>query len=274
MGEILAIFALAFIAIFGIFIILAIPMGAASSVAASEQKAIEEAVEILYQASKYCIDNHSYQLKLEKERYTRTDQYGLIFDCGWSYSGNNQIGIGYFVNTVVRRAFDTRSRTFRIEDAISKFHLLRKGSYFEWIEKEIDLKIRQEFNTSSIGSRLTVEEVIDVERMSGTEYEQYCKSILCAAGWVAYETPFTGDQGVDLIAKNDQAIVCIQCKRYSNPVGNRAVQEVIAGREYYGGTHAAVVSNAEFTTHARELAASTNVILISHTELENLKAMV
>ena len=94
------------------------------------------------------------------------------------------------------------------------------------------------------------------------------------ASTASYETPVTGDHGVDLIAIIDKAKVCIQCKRYSNPVGNRAVQEVISGREYYGGTHAAVVSNAEFTTHARELAASTNVILISHTELEDLKAMV
>ena len=78
MGEIFLSFALIFIAVFAVFWILTIPMGEASS----EQKAIEEAIEILYQASKYCIDNHSYQLKLEKERYTRTDQYGLIFDCG------------------------------------------------------------------------------------------------------------------------------------------------------------------------------------------------
>ena len=61
---------------------------------------------------------------------------------------------------------------------------------------------------------------------------------------------------------------CIQCKRYSNPVSNKAVQEVYAGKGFYRGTHAVVLSNAGFTKSARDLAKSSGVILINDIELE------
>ena len=81
----------------------------------------------------------------------------------------------------------------------------------------------------------------------------------------------SNDQGVDLIASIENLKVCIQCKRYTNPVGNKAVQEIIAGQQFYGGTHAVVVSNAGFTKSAQTLASKTGVILISDEELENLE---
>jgi len=112
------------------------------------------------------------------------------------------------------------------------------------------------------------------EDMSGEDYEIYCGRILQEAGWNVEQTQASNDQGVDLIAQIENLKVCIQCKRYSNAVGNKAVQEVIAGRAFYSGTHAVVVSNAGFTKAAKSLAESADVILISDTELEDLEMMV
>ena len=109
------------------------------------------------------------------------------------------------------------------------------------------------------------------EDMSGEEYEIYCKNILIDAGWNVEQTSKTNDQGVDLIGFIDDLKICIQCKRYSNPVGNKAVQEIIAGKEFYEGTHSVVVSNGGFTKSAETLASKTGVILISDIELENLE---
>lgn len=50
--------------------------------------------------------------------------------------------------------------------------------------------------------------------------------------------------------------------------------EVIAGKAFYNGTHAVVVSNAGFTKAAKSLAESADVILVSDTELEDLETMV
>ena len=110
--------------------------------------------------------------------------------------------------------------------------------------------------------------------MSGLEFEKYCKSILEDCGWVVEDTPTTGDQGVDLIASIEDLRVCIQCKCFTKPVGNKAVQEVAAGMIHWNGTHSVVVGKSGFTKSAKALADSTNVILTSDSELENLENLV
>ncbi len=62
----------------------------------------------------------------------------------------------------------------------------------------------------------------------------------------------------------------VQCKRYAKPVGNGAVQEVVAARSYWHADWAAVVSNAGFTPAARKLAAATDVLLLHHDALTEL----
>lgn len=62
-----------------------------------------------------------------------------------------------------------------------------------------------------------------------------------------------------------------QCKKYINPVGNKAVQEAIAGREYYEADVAVVVTNSSYTKSARRLASASNVKLLHHSQLSQLK---
>tara|TARA_Y100001968_G_scaffold261012_1_gene248765 strand:+ start:435 stop:1733 length:1299 start_codon:yes stop_codon:yes gene_type:complete len=104
----------------------------------------------------------------------------------------------------------------------------------------------------------------------GIVFEQDCKKILEIEGWIVEDTSISGDQGVDLIASNEKLRVCIQCKCFDKPVGNKAVQEITAGKIHYRGTHAVVVSKSGFTKSARQLADSTNVVLINEFELDDL----
>ena len=110
------------------------------------------------------------------------------------------------------------------------------------------------------------------ENMSGDEYENYCKYILKLRGWIVELTPKSGDQGVDLIATKEYLKVCIQCKRYSKPVGNKAVQEIFTGKQFYSGSHGVLVSNAGFTKSAKSLASKTGIILLSDENLMNLES--
>ncbi len=65
----------------------------------------------------------------------------------------------------------------------------------------------------------------------------------------------TGDFGADITARGlFLSKIVVQCKRYSKPVGVKAVQEVHAAREYYHASRAAVATNSTFTRAARELA--------------------
>lgn len=67
--------------------------------------------------------------------------------------------------------------------------------------------------------------------------------------------------------------VAIQCKRYSKPVGNRAVQEAYSAQGVYGTTHAAVVTNSEFTRSAAETAEKLGVSLLHHDDLPRLGSL-
>ena len=95
--------------------------------------------------------------------------------------------------------------------------------------------------------------------------------ILKKNGWKVKETPNTGDQGVDLIASIDNLRICIQCKNHKKVVGNTAVQEISAGKLYWKGTHAVLVSKTGYTKSAQKLARANNVKLINDFELNDLK---
>jgi len=111
-------------------------------------------------------------------------------------------------------------------------------------------------------------------RERGVEFEIACRDALETHGWVARLTPASGDQGVDVIAQKGDIVLVVQCKLRSSKVGNTAVQEIIAGKAHYRASHAAVVSNSEFTPAARALAASCDVILLHPDRLRELDAII
>jgi restriction system protein len=108
----------------------------------------------------------------------------------------------------------------------------------------------------------------DISNVStGIEYEIYCAEALRRAGWNARVTIATGDQGTDIVAERNGKRVVVQCKFYTKPVGNKAVQEVVAARLHEHADQAVVVSNADYTKSARQLAGTTGVILLHHDDL-------
>lgn len=109
--------------------------------------------------------------------------------------------------------------------------------------------------------------------MSPIEYEAYCAEVLKENGWSARTTKASGDQGVDVMAEINGNTVAIQCKKYSRPIGNSAVQEVSSGAKFWGAAYGVVVTNATYTRSARQLANAEGVLLIHHEELPQLKEM-
>jgi len=111
-----------------------------------------------------------------------------------------------------------------------------------------------------------------VTELTPIEFEQACAAILEKAGWKATQTKASGDQGADIVAEKPGLKVVIQCKLYSKPVGNKAVQEVHAAKGIYRAKHAVVVSNQDFTTSAKEAAAALDVLLLHDYNLQHLYA--
>lgn len=105
--------------------------------------------------------------------------------------------------------------------------------------------------------------------LSGIEFELHCLRLFLRQGWDAVVTKGSGDQGADIIARKAGKTVVVQCKHYGSSVGNAAVQEVYAAKAHVRVDIACVVSNAQFTAGARQLAATTGVLLLNESALQD-----
>ena len=105
------------------------------------------------------------------------------------------------------------------------------------------------------------------EWMTGEEYERYV-ALRIENEWKARRVELTkgsGDFGADIVGIDSGGrSFCVQCKKFSKPVGVKAVQEVIGARIYYRCQLAYVVTNNAFTPAAVELAKRSNVVLLPY----------
>ena len=251
---------------------------------------IQQKVSPIYQ--KCCeevIYKYRFALLADRKKLLSKDSYGRIKDKGWAfidYKGTSDwdkvtVIESFIIDFVmpeinnldeIRQLFSKfpKEGEEEFEDiykwASHCFSIINSFSSYQWLEDQINSVCDDlENKNTKFG---------DSSSMDGVQYEQFCKRILIEAGWEVEDTPTSGDQGVDLIASIEDVRVCIQCKCFSKPVGNKAVQEVAAGMIHWKGTHSVVVGKSGFTKSARALADSTNVILISDSELENLEDLV
>jgi HJR/Mrr/RecB family endonuclease len=108
------------------------------------------------------------------------------------------------------------------------------------------------------------------EQLDGKAFERFLETVFRRHGYTVDCIGRSGDQGVDLILRRDDVCIAVQAKRHESPVGNRAVQEVIAGRIFHKCDRCAVVTNSSFTTAARELADRAGCTLIGGEDLRAL----
>jgi restriction system protein len=123
---------------------------------------------------------------------------------------------------------------------------------------------------TTYSKRRTILDRKRMERMDPYDFEKMCASILYDQGWQTKLHGGSGDQGIDVEARKGGKLVVIQCKKYSSPLGNKAVQEALAGKVHIKADFAAVVTNATYTKGARELGATTGVHLLHYVDLYRL----
>ena len=73
-----------------------------------------------------------------------------------------------------------------------------------------------------------------------------------------------------MIAVKDGKTIAIQAKRYTGPVGNSAIQEIVAALRFYKADEGWVITNSTFTTSAAEFAQANGVRLVDGTELRGM----
>lgn len=109
------------------------------------------------------------------------------------------------------------------------------------------------------------------DQMDPYEYEHFCAEQFNNNNWTAKATQGSSDQGVDVIATKNNITLVAQCKRFKKPVGNKAVQEIVAGMKYYQANRGVVIAPNGFTKSAEKLAEANQILLIHHSEIAQLK---
>lgn len=118
---------------------------------------------------------------------------------------------------------------------------------------------RQRFTSTKNVEKIGQQEI---DGMDGHQFENYCSSLLLKNGFTKAEvTKASGDFGIDVLGEKDGITYAIQCKCYSEKVGNHAVQEALSGAQFYHCMVAVVMTNNYFTPAAIETARRTNVLL-------------
>lgn len=100
-----------------------------------------------------------------------------------------------------------------------------------------------------------------IDSMTGSQFEEFVAAVLQGNGYEILEmTKATGDFGADIIVSRNEERIAVQCKRYANPVGLKAVQEAISAMKHYDCDSCLVVTNSKFTNQAIELANDNEVV--------------
>ena len=146
------------------------------------------------------------------------------------------------------------------------YHLHKK---FESEEKKRERELKHSIEQERIRVENERQERIrtsPVKNLSPLQFEEYTKFYLEEQNYRNVSlTRTSGDFGADVIATApDKVRVCVQCKKYSKPVGVSAVQEIHSAKSYYKCERASVVAtSAGFTKQAIQLSEKVNVLLFA-----------
>lgn len=124
------------------------------------------------------------------------------------------------------------------------------------LEKELERDLNKRFDSDDSSGLMS-----NLDVMTGDEFEKSLLKLFRKLDFKAELTLASGDQGADLLLYKNNVSYAVQAKRYSTKVGNKAVQEVIAGRLFYQTEAAIVVTTNYFTPSAIELARKSKVII-------------
>jgi hypothetical protein len=193
------------------------------------------------------IDKHADQLVRRRFQLVRNDYYGKPQFAEWDKE------MEYFITQHIRPSLS-----------------IPEASVLEREHAAIVYKIKEHIERV-IQERPSFSRV--PESMTPSGFESFCAEQLRLAGWDAHVTRRSRDQGVDVIAEKAGVRIVFQCKLYSGPVGNKAVQEVAAGRAYERADYGAVVTNSRYTSAAEQLASTNGVLLLHYTDLLKVEGL-
>lgn len=193
------------------------------------------------------------------------DEYGDYVTEAWDRE------VDVFVS---RKLFSLKNKME--EAAIFEFSSSRSARVhnFRWSDDFTKILMRVMINkvvTKYIEQNKNESESVEIDLVDPINFEKSIAQLFEFSGWKVALTKASGDQGADVIATNSNGFkIIVQCKLYTQPIGNSAVQEVYSALSHYEGNVGMVVTNSTFTNSARQLAESCNILLVHYEDLSRI----
>lgn len=228
------------------------------------EKIIDEAVVLIHRI----ILCHARALAVKQKQLVSIDEYGVKNSEKWFAELNYFKQKVILTNPELIALLETAPSYEKIDSILYILFEADISIYANMVQFGIDAYNEQQIEPISLFSG----------NMTPAEFELACARALEMLGWAARTVGQTGDQGADVIAdkningRNIRAV--LQCKLYSSPIGNAAVQEVYAAKKHRTADVAAVVTNQSYTKSAKELSNTTGVLLLHHDDLAEFDGLI
>lgn len=134
----------------------------------------------------------------------------------------------------------------------------------------IMISIENSKNEQKVLRAIVKSKIDQIDNLSPNQFEVWVAKFMQLQGFAAKVTPHSGDFGVDVLASKEGFLIGIQVKKFTKPVGIKAVQEISSGMGYYCCQQGWVITSASFTTAAIKLAESLSIKLITRYDLANM----
>lgn len=181
--------------------------------------------------------------------------------------------IEYFENNKVNRMKKKEEQMQKIKDIEVELKKKELDREYEIKKYELDhqdkIKKIQEENALKIKVN---KEIVNMDHLEdGYAFEYYVAGLLENNNYNNVKvTSASNDYGIDVLAEKDGIKYAIQCKYYTQPVGNKAVQEAYSGKAFYNCHIAVVATNNVFTDNAINLAQKNGVLLWDRSTFEEM----
>lgn len=126
-------------------------------------------------------------------------------------------------------------------------------------------------NKKFISNRNINDILINVDNLSGFEFEEFVATLLIQNGYRnVNKTKSSGDFGADIIAEKGNIRYAIQCKRFNSKIGPKPIGEVLRGKNRYNCNAGIVITNNYFTKQAIQEGKISDIELWDRNYLINL----
>lgn len=115
----------------------------------------------------------------------------------------------------------------------------------------------------------------DIDRLNPNLFEASIAALYKKQGFNIYLTPYSNDKGVDIVVLKDGENYLIQAKQTKSLVGNEAIQEISAAKNYYQNYFKEdfkllTITNNDYSSSAIILGKSNNVQMLNRINLEDM----